>query len=71
MDAIINGIKTLLSNIVLLVESVFAFFKWLPTVFAFTSVEGPITFIPAALQGAVAIVVVVYIIKIVLGADNG
>lgn len=71
MQAIINGFQEIIGALKALVEGTMMLIKWIPQALAFTSSNAIASAIPSIFLPTATIILVIYIIKVVLGGDNG
>lgn len=71
MQGIINGFNEVIGALKALVEGTMMLIKWIPQSLAFASNAGIVSAIPALFLPCATVILVIYLIKVVLGGDNG
>lgn len=66
---LIKGIEALVEGVLTLVESLGAMFEWIPELLEFGS-GSFLKFIPSVFVPIVSVIMAIFIIKLVMGADN-
>lgn len=71
MQAIINGFTEIIASLKALLEGTMMLIKWIPQALAFANTQAITASIPAIFLPCATVILIIYIIKIVLGGDNG
>lgn len=69
-NAIIDGISSLLSLLHVFSSGLYSLIKWIPQILAFDDQSMFMSYIPSMFLAPAVVIVVIYVLKIILGADT-